>query len=53
MKQKGKELMGLYKNYMALKMVIEETAYLSDDGLLIIKEIPVRSREADGKGERV
>lgn len=52
MKQKGKELMGLYKNYMALKMVIEETAYLSDEGLLIIKEIPVRTGEAAGKGEK-
>ena len=35
MKEKNKELTGLYNNYMALKMVIEGRAYLSDDGVLI------------------
>ena len=35
MKEKNKEIIGLYKNYMALKMVIEGRAYLSDDGILI------------------
>ena len=51
MKQKGKELMGVYKNYMALKMAIEGTAYLSDDGLLIIREIPVQKQKTARKGE--
>ena len=53
MKQKGKELMGIYKNYMALKMAIEGTAYLSDDGLLIIREIPVQKQKTARKGEVV
>ena len=35
MKEKNKEISRLYKNYMALKKVIEGTAYLSDDGILI------------------
>ena len=35
MKRKIQDTEKLYKNYMALKMVIEGRAYLSDDGILI------------------
>ena len=53
MKQNIRELNGLYKNYLALKKVIEGTAYLSDDGVLIEVTVPAKDREKGREEETV
>ena len=53
MKQNIQELNGLYKNYMALKKVIEGTAYLSDDGVLIEITAPDEDREKGREEESI
>lgn len=53
MKKNVGEFMGLYKNYMALKKVIEGTAYLSNDGILVETEVPVQTGEGGRKEDTV
>ena len=53
MKQNIQELNGLYKNYMALKKVIEGTAYLSDDGVLIELAALEKKKKKDREEENV
>ena len=50
MDKEGKKIKKLYDNYMSLKKVIEGTAFLTDDGILVELDL-VRSKEMAGTGK--
>jgi len=50
MNKEGKKIKRLYDNYMALKSVIEGTAFLTEDGILVELEL-VRAVQAPERKE--
>ena len=50
MNKEGKKIKGLYDDYMALKAVVEGTAFLTEDGILVELEL-VRAGRVQEKNE--
>lgn len=50
MNKEGKKIKRLYDDYMALKSVVEGTAFLTEDGILVELEL-VRARQAAERNE--
>lgn len=50
MNKEGKRIKKLYDNYLALKSVVEGTAFLTEDGILVELEL-VRARQTEEKNE--
>lgn len=50
MNKEGKKIKRLYDDYMALKSVVEGTAFLTEDGILVELEL-VRARQAEERNE--
>ena len=50
MNKEGKKIKRLYDNYMALKSVVEGTAFLTEDGILVELEL-VRAGQAPERKE--
>ena len=50
MNKKGKKIKRLYDDYMALKSVVEGTAFLTEDGILVELEL-VRAGRVQEKNE--
>lgn len=50
MNKEGKKIKKLYDNYLALKSVVEGTAFLTEDGILVELEL-VRAGQAREKKE--
>ena len=50
MNKEGKKIKRLYDDYMALKSVVEGTAFLTEDGILVELEL-VRSSQAPERKE--
>ena len=52
MNKEGKKIKRLYDNYMALKSVVEGTAFLTEDGILVELEL-VRADRAQSERKEV
>ena len=50
MNKEGKRIKKLYDNYLALKSVVEGTAFLTEDGILVELEL-VRARQTKETNE--
>ena len=47
MDKEGKKIKKLYDNYLALKAVVEGTAFLTEDGILVELELVRSDREKE------
>ena len=50
MNKEGRKIKKLYDNYLALKSVVEGTAFLTEDGILVELEL-VRARQTEDKNK--